>query len=158
MVFIALPALQRSQRNQQYKNNLSLVASAIQNYKSNNRGQNPPPTGTNGYYPGKTTATDVGMSNHPMRSYFDAIDFTTDIDSVKIFTNNGAVKFDSGWWAVSSRIIVILDKTCPENAGSFRTITLQQSPGKVAALVLLDGINTSQPPETRDAQVYCQNI
>ena len=29
MVFLALPALQRSQRNQLYKNNLSLVISAL---------------------------------------------------------------------------------------------------------------------------------
>lgn len=37
MVFIALPALQRSQRDTQRKNDMSRVLTAIQNYQSNNR-------------------------------------------------------------------------------------------------------------------------
>jgi prepilin-type N-terminal cleavage/methylation domain-containing protein len=38
MVFIALPALQRSQRDTQRKNDLSRAITAINNYQSNNRG------------------------------------------------------------------------------------------------------------------------
>jgi prepilin-type N-terminal cleavage/methylation domain-containing protein len=38
MVFIALPALQRSQRDTQRKNDLSRASTAIVNYASNNRG------------------------------------------------------------------------------------------------------------------------
>lgn len=41
MVFIALPALQRNQRDTQRKNDMSRVQTAIQNYQSNNRGQLP---------------------------------------------------------------------------------------------------------------------
>lgn len=37
MVFIALPALQRSQRDTQRKNDVARVQTAIQNYQSNNR-------------------------------------------------------------------------------------------------------------------------
>lgn len=37
MVFIALPALQRGQRDQQRKNDLSRAQTAINNYQSNNR-------------------------------------------------------------------------------------------------------------------------
>lgn len=37
MVFIALPALQRNQRDTQRKNDLSRVQTAINNYQSNNR-------------------------------------------------------------------------------------------------------------------------
>lgn len=37
MVFIALPALQRSQRDTQRKNDLSRVQTAVQNYQSNNK-------------------------------------------------------------------------------------------------------------------------
>lgn len=37
MVFIALPALQRNQRDTQRKNDMSRVQTAIQNYQSNNR-------------------------------------------------------------------------------------------------------------------------
>ena len=41
MVFIALPALQRNQRDTQRKNDLSRVQSAINNYQANNRGNVP---------------------------------------------------------------------------------------------------------------------
>ena len=41
MVFIALPALQRSQRDTQRKNDLSRTLTAVQSYQSNNRGQLP---------------------------------------------------------------------------------------------------------------------
>ncbi len=41
MVFIALPALQRSQRDTQRKNDISRVITAIQNYQSNNRNKLP---------------------------------------------------------------------------------------------------------------------
>lgn len=158
MVFLALPALQRSQRNQRYKNNLSLVISALQNYRSNNGGRKIPATGSNGYYPGKVSATDVGMRNHPLRSYFDAIDFTADIDSVKVFEDNGNVSFSKSWWAVPSRIIVFLDKTCPDDGSTFRTATLKHAPGKTAAFVLLESGDDSKALPNRDAQIYCQDF
>jgi prepilin-type N-terminal cleavage/methylation domain-containing protein len=41
MVFIALPALQRSQRDTQRKNDLSRAITAVNNYQSNNRGAPP---------------------------------------------------------------------------------------------------------------------
>lgn len=41
MVFIALPALQRSQRDTQRKQDLSRAMTAITNYQSNNRGSLP---------------------------------------------------------------------------------------------------------------------
>jgi prepilin-type N-terminal cleavage/methylation domain-containing protein len=41
MVFIALPALQRSQRDTQRKNDLGRVQTALQNYQSNNRNSLP---------------------------------------------------------------------------------------------------------------------
>lgn len=41
MVFIALPALQRNQRDQARKNDVSTVASAVTSYTSNNRGRFP---------------------------------------------------------------------------------------------------------------------
>lgn len=41
MVFIALPALQRSQRDTARKNDVSIVSSAITAYQSANRGDNP---------------------------------------------------------------------------------------------------------------------
>jgi prepilin-type N-terminal cleavage/methylation domain-containing protein len=43
MVFIALPALQRNQRDTQRKNDLSRAVTAVQNYQSNNRNSLPDP-------------------------------------------------------------------------------------------------------------------
>ena len=42
MVFIALPALQRNQRDTQRKNDLGRFAAALTSYQSNNRGKLPP--------------------------------------------------------------------------------------------------------------------
>ena len=41
LVFLALPALQRSRRDQQRKTDMSRITSALENYKSNNRGAIP---------------------------------------------------------------------------------------------------------------------
>lgn len=54
MVFIALPALQRNQRDTQRKNDMSRVQTAIQNYQSNNRGRLP--TFDNGFISSYLTA------------------------------------------------------------------------------------------------------
>lgn len=48
MVFLALPALQRGQRDTQRKNDLSRLQSTLNNYKSSARGALPPRTGANG--------------------------------------------------------------------------------------------------------------
>lgn len=48
MVFIALPALQRSQRDTQRSNDIQRLVASINNFKSNNRGRTP--TGTGTYY------------------------------------------------------------------------------------------------------------
>ncbi len=41
MVFIALPALQRSQRDTQRRDDLAMMSTALNNYSTNNRGQVP---------------------------------------------------------------------------------------------------------------------
>jgi prepilin-type N-terminal cleavage/methylation domain-containing protein len=41
MVFVALPALQRNQRDTQRKNDMARLKTAIESYKANNRGQLP---------------------------------------------------------------------------------------------------------------------
>ena len=49
MVFIALPALQRNQRDTQRKNDMSRLKTTIDSYKSNNRGQMPTASQLTGY-------------------------------------------------------------------------------------------------------------
>lgn len=60
MVFIALPSLQRSQRDTQRQNDMSKVVTALQNYMTNNRGSLP--TGTEGYVAGHTQQGDFSKS------------------------------------------------------------------------------------------------
>lgn len=50
MVFLALPALQKSQRDTQRKDDLSRINTQIQNYQSSNRGRIPA-DGTSGFTP-----------------------------------------------------------------------------------------------------------
>ena len=54
MVFIALPALQRSQRNTQRKNDLSRIMTAVMQYQAHNKNQNP-------FLPIAGNATDAGI-------------------------------------------------------------------------------------------------
>ena len=41
MIFVGLPALQRSQRDEHRKRNVQVVAAALESYKSNNKGNYP---------------------------------------------------------------------------------------------------------------------
>ena len=49
MVFIALPTLQRNQRDTQRKNDMARLKTAIDSYKSNNRGRMPTTGQLSGY-------------------------------------------------------------------------------------------------------------
>ncbi len=53
MVFVALPALQRSQRDAQRKQDISLLVAAINNYKTNNKNRMPESIGGNDQYKAK---------------------------------------------------------------------------------------------------------
>lgn len=65
MVFIALPALQRNQRDQDRKTVLGKVAGAISSYQSTNRGQQPTtPADLAGYVDGKDDGTNVTINNN----------------------------------------------------------------------------------------------
>lgn len=57
MVFIALPALQRSQRDSSRKTEVGTVVSSIQSYMSNNRNAIPTAAQITQYVTGSTTAT-----------------------------------------------------------------------------------------------------
>lgn len=64
MVFIALPALQRSQRDQARKTDVSAVASAVTSFTSNNRGKFPTATQLDEYAEtsGNTESITVGTN------------------------------------------------------------------------------------------------
>lgn len=67
MVFIALPALQRNQRDTARKNEASKVLSAITSFQSNNRGSTPTAAQLAGYLDADST-TDDGVTTVTMKS------------------------------------------------------------------------------------------
>lgn len=84
MVFIALPALQRNQRDTARKTVLSKVSSAVTNYQSNNRSEQPADgQDLAGYIDGKTSGvTGTGLNN----AYAAVADVDTVIDNDYIVT------------------------------------------------------------------------
>ena len=87
MVFIALPALQRAQRDSQRKQDVSKVSSAIMNYQSNNNGKLPtagvaePPeeNGDEGAWPGgcgEKTSVTANSSCNLIRTYLNNVNAT----------------------------------------------------------------------------------
>ena len=129
MVFIALPALQRSQRNAGYKNNLSLVASAVQQYKSNNRGNLPPDSIT------VDTNNIRDAPNHPFYRYVSDL---PDGIQVKVITTTSGYTFKTGDGRVAGRIFVAKDVWCDTPSGNFYGFRLDPAPGKVVVLTLLE--------------------
>ncbi len=71
MVFVALPALQRSQRNTRREDDMSRVLTAVNDYQSNNNGKTPWENGNNSnnakfvnrYIDSTTQASDSGLTS-----------------------------------------------------------------------------------------------
>lgn len=88
MVFIALPALQRGQRDTQRKDDLARVNTQLSNYASNNRGSVPNSTsivGDNGFvqkYLGGSDSTAGGEYRDPRSG--SGYSFTTEDDSTDV--------------------------------------------------------------------------
>jgi prepilin-type N-terminal cleavage/methylation domain-containing protein len=95
MVFIALPALQRSQRDTQRKNDMSRVQTAIQNYQSNNR--NALPTMNAGFISGYLTVSGDSFSDPDGTAYS--------------FTANAANNFVPATFT-SGKVYYTLNATC----------------------------------------------
>jgi prepilin-type N-terminal cleavage/methylation domain-containing protein len=83
MVFIALPALQRSQRDTQRKADVARVQTAIQNYQSNNRNAVPTPGAT--FISGYLTVGGDSFADP------DGTDYTFTVNSANGFTPSAFV-------------------------------------------------------------------
>lgn len=132
MVFIALPALQRSQRDQSRKNDASVVASAINNWNSANRN-------------GGT------FSEDSLRKYVEKLDQYDKNSELKVATPGASMS------VASNEIKVMRGKKCPSStpapsADDPANITLQNGSSRNAAVVVLLENNGSQK------QLYCQDV
>lgn len=132
MVFIALPALQRSQRDQSRKNDASTVATAITNWNSANRN-------------GGT------FSEESLRKYVDKLDQYDKSSELKVATPGASMS------VASNEIKVMRGKKCPAStpapsADDPANITLQNGSSRNAVVVVLLENNGSQK------QLYCQDV
>ena len=132
MVFIALPALQRSQRDQSRKNDISTVAAAINNWNSANRN-------------GGT------FNEESLRKNVDKLDQYDKSSELKVATPGASMS------VASNEIKVMRGKKCPAStpapsADDPANITLQNGSSRNAAVVVLLENNGSQK------QLYCQDV
>ena len=132
MVFIALPALQRSQRDQSRKNDISTVAAAINNWNSANRN-------------GGT------FNEESLRKYVDKLDQYDKSSELKVATPGASMS------VAGNEIKVMRGKKCPAStpapsADDPANITLQNGSARNAAVVVLLENNGSQK------QLYCQDV
>ena len=132
MVFIALPALQRSQRDQSRKNDISTVAAAINNWNSANRN-------------GGT------FNEESLRKYVEKLDQYDKSSELKVATPGASMS------VASNEIKVMRGKKCPSStpapsADDPANITLQNGSSRNAAVVVLLENNGSQK------QLYCQDV
>ena len=132
MVFIALPALQRSQRDHSRENDASVVAAAITNWNSANRN-------------GGT------FNEESLRKYVDKLDQYDKSSELKVATPGASMS------VASNEIKVMRGKKCPAStpapsADDPANITLQNGSSRNAVVVVLLENNGSQK------QLYCQDV
>jgi len=135
MVFIALPALQRSQRDQARKSEASTVISAIGTYQGNNRQQNPTAAQIGGIINNSSNATLDSGAVIQIRStaYGSAINVTSGV--------NAAVAVDNV--AAPDEVLVYFGYKCGGNGGS-----IIRGTNRTAAVLIVQ--------ESGNA-VYCAN-
>jgi prepilin-type N-terminal cleavage/methylation domain-containing protein len=138
MVFLALPALQRSQRDTARKNDVGIIVSAISAYAGNNRGAIPAGglTFTANATTGKWAAT--GTDTGGFTSYIQEV--SKSITTVKTIAVTTTVS--SG--ANDDTIVVGIKAKCSATAGSFDVGAGRQT----AVIIKL---------ESGNGQFYCQD-
>ncbi len=105
MIFIALPALQRSQRDTARKNDVSIVSAAVNSYASANRGNLP------------TTATD---DVRRLRAYITNLSGNSDVAHVLVRAYRNTMSVNDG------EIIVVLRAQCGAAGANGATQQLRQ--------------------------------
>lgn len=143
MVFIALPALQRSQRNTAYRNNVAIAASLARDYAANNRGRLPTYTGASPMRVGQNIGED-----HPFYSYVQNSNLPENT-SVKVLDHgNVGVERDQLHLTVG-RLMIMANAEFYENSKSFEGQLGVRKQGAMAVWTIL---------EEGDGMVYCQDV
>ena len=128
MVFIALPALQRAQRDTQRRNDVALIAAAIRQYMKNNHGNPPPSSGSTSvgsYFQDDEDLRDIdwqsGNDSRELRKYLTDLDpggVTTVIsvdDYYRTDRSVTSVRLTVGESDLKGQVSVYIGARCPEN-------------------------------------------
>ncbi len=128
MVFIALPALQRSQRDTQRRNDVAIIAAAIRQYMKNNGGNPPPSSGSESVkddYANDDDLKDIewesGNDSTALRRYLvdlDAGGVTTKVSVKDYYRSNpnvSAVRLTIGKSDLSGQVSVYVGALCPDD-------------------------------------------
>ena len=152
MVFLALPALQRSQRDTQRKSEIASLKAAITQYRANNKGTLPD-IGRNSKYINNASSdgADLGFLN----SYWKP----TMYDTIEIMPANQG-------WATSVRIyggvrgmVIHLGGKCKQlDDGTWSTTSDVKTPNRAAIYVILEGIAPAKNYYGDVGANYCEDI
>ena len=153
MIFVALPALQRSQRDTQRKREIASLKAAITQYRTNNKGQLPDHTGKSKYiYNANDSNTNLGFLNNYWRP--------TMYDVIQIMpTNHGwanAVEVPNG---INGMVIHMGGKCKQLDDGTWSTTSDTKTPNSAAIYVILESIAPAKNTYTNnDGANYCEDI
>ena len=131
MVFIALPALQRGQRDQARKNDVSTVAAAVNTYRSNNRG------------------SFTGISGDALQKYIDRLD-QYDVASVTVEDGAGAGTITP----TVDDVKVKIKAKCPDATPAPGSANIAVVAGTARSAVVV----TALEGNGSNAQIYCQDL
>ena len=163
MVFLALPALQRSQRDTQQKQDVAMVVTALHNWKANNQGRGYAALGDSKSEE-NTTGTDYdkennlsrrisSVENNPLNNY---VGFKTDDDSnkndsssslslntsfIRTFNSSGiTVRFPDAFFKEKRVIGIIINMGCNnmETLKNGDVILKEGKPGAAAVIHSLE--------------------
>ena len=163
MVFLALPALQRSQRDAQRKQDVAMVVTALHNWKANNKGRGDASMGNNSVL---TPLADLNeeqkkygvnnsiepIENSPLNSYisFDlksgknkndsssSLSLNTKIITTSVNNNVTLFRIDSPSFRDHERIAVVVGMGCDNiELASNRSVVLRNIKKGAAAVVYL---------------------
>ena len=159
MVFLALPALQRAQRDTQRKQDVAMVVTALHNWKANNKGRGYSALG-NSKLEENTTQDDYdrengitkrinSIENNPLNNY---VGFRTDNNSnkndsssllslntsfIKTYTSSGTiVRFPNAFFEEKRSIAIVINQGC-NNIETFKNgdVTLRDNKPGAAAVI-----------------------
>ena len=155
MIFLALPALQRSQRDTQRKREIASLKAAITQYRTNNKGQLPNYAGNN--YGSKyiTNAsdsnTDLGFLNNYWRP--------TMYDTIEIMpTNQGWATSVAVSGGVRGMVIHMGGKCKRLDDGTWTTESDTKTPNRAAIYVILEGIAPAKNYYGDVGANYCEDV